>query len=482
MTPSTLTADVTELTKEVKIPKVRGMARSIAIDPTLNEGVKAMMERSSEMRSPMTALLAGIAALPQARRMWEDTLDEVWAKNRVSPGTLYPEVVIGSGLHAAIYCAMRAEMGLEPPIILEQADRVGGIFAASRTPTFYLNSRNRPGGLSIPRNQGALNFLPGAMVQPSDLSNEEYQVNSDLAFAIRSVYALTGAKVIPNARVEGLSQSSRYVRTRNVNGFYGNNRREFFVAVDLRDGRRLKAERVIVANGVGRPRGYWKEAGERLIRFRQFLGMLDRPFPFRGMRRVAVIGAGDSGKCVIEALTGQGPSSHMSVASLDWPTDIVWYGQESTSRQSFEECNRPRYKRIGTLLESNRSRRERVQARPSRVNFIDEGYDCVLVDGEPFDFAIDCTGYDPDAPGVGSTEGLDLFFDSARYMRRNPGDQVDRIYYIGPTARIPKSQREEIATPSPNDFRARREAEVAAYRYAGRTAMFAKRLATLDGV
>lgn len=472
MTPSELTTLVDETVKEVSNPKARGMAKSIAIDPSLNAGVLAMMDRASEMRSPITALLAGIAAVPAARRMWEDSLDETWERNRVSPSKLIPEVVIGSGLTAAIYCAMRVSMGYEPPIVLEQGPRAGGTFAVSRGPSFYLNSRNRPGELSIPRNQGALNFLPGSMVQPSDLGNEEYQVNSDLAFAIRSVFALTGVKVVPNVKVSAVLPERRFVGYSNGSRGY-----EYYARIYLEDDRKLKASRVIVATGIGEERSFWSNPGPKLLNFSQFMAMLDQPFPLRGMRRVAVIGAGDSGKCVVEALAGQGPSGHMSVASLDWPEEIVWYGQRYTTREDFEECNRPRYARIGSLLVDNgRLRRQRLFARPAKVTYVDEGYNCVLVDGEPFDLAVNCSGIAPNAGPDGYTEieGLGMYRDYARYAPMNPGDVAYRIFYAGPAARIPRSAQENLASPLPDNDAAAREALVAAYRYAGRTAMLAR--------
>lgn len=477
MTPATeFTANVEALTKEVT-PKVRGMARSIAIDPSLNEGVLAMMERSSEMRSPMTALLAGIAAVPSARKLWEATLDELWAANRAPTSKIVDEVVVGSGYHASIYCAMRAQMGQPVPVVLEAESRVGGVFAVSRSGSFFLNSRNRPGGLSIPRQQGALNFLPGSPIQPADVSGEEYQVNADLAFAIRSIFALTGAKVVTDARVNNVYPTYRFPRYGSAS--YGRGR-ESYVELTLNDGRTIKAKRVIIATGIGRPRNQWgTQAGDRLLSFKGFMGRFDSHFPLRGMKRVAVIGAGDSGKTVIEALTGQGPANHMSVPSLDYLSDVVWFGQEQTNRTDFEGCNRPRYKRIGTLLDQTPNRPRRVQTRSRKVTYVTQGYDCVLVDGEPFDYAIDCTGYVPQAVGRDEPRDLETFEDLARKGPRGSSDYLDRIFYVGPSARLDRTEQERLATPDTPNARANREAEVAAYRYAGRTAMLAQRLDVL---
>lgn len=477
MAPLSTVSDVVKLTKEVKTPKARDMAKQIAYDPMLNDGIMAMMERQAEMRSPLTALLAGIAANPIARRMWEDSLDEEWSLTR-APTTLsryrgtriIPEVLIGAGMTAAIYCAERAKMGRPLPIILDESPRAGGAFASSKTATFYLNSRNRPGGLSIPRREGALNFLPGSVVQPSDLSGEEYQVNSDLAFAIRSVFALLGVKVITNVKVQAIQDGDVLKDGRRVK----------HKILELRPFAFLRADRVIVASGIGEPRRYWspsqRAATPGLFLFREFLAHLDKPFPFRGMRRVAVIGSGDSGKCAVEALTGQGPSRHMSVASLDWPAEVVWYGQPNGNRADFEACNRPRYKRIGTLLDQSvAGRRRRVSSNSSRVDYVDPGYDCVLVNGEPFDAVVDCTGYYPNVgvAGINSTE-FDVYQDAGRVMPTGNGDYTRRVFFVGPAAQLPRTPQERMAVPDAPDVRAQNEANVAAYRYAGRTAMLAQ--------
>jgi hypothetical protein len=467
MTPSSLITLVDRTTKEVKSPKVRGVAKEITLDPALNEGVMAMMERSSEMRSPLTALLAGIAADPKARRMWEESLDDLWSDGSFKT-TTYPEVFIGSGLSGAIYCATRAAMGQPVPLVIEQDERVGGTFAVSRTPSFYLNSRNRPGGLGIPGSQGSLNFLPNAPIQPSEIGFEEYQVNSDLAFAIRAVYALTGAEVVTKSRVFG------------YNVKYDSRKRGYYVEVGTPRGV-VKANRVIIGTGIGEPRGYWY-AGPRLVSFKEFMRSLDQPFPFRNMGRVAVIGAGDSGKVVIEALTGQGPARHMSVAALDFPRDIVWYGQQSLTREDFEACNRPRYRRIGTLFSNSGFRNQRVTPRTNRVEYVEEGYDCVLVDGQPFDLAIDCTGinqseyvgnmYVPNSEFWMSESEND--YNARQFYSPDAGDYM--IFLVGPAAQLPKTRMEQRALPDPVDPQRLRESLVAAYRYAGRTAMFAQQI------
>lgn len=470
MTPlSSLTALAEKITREVKSPKVRGVAKQITADPALNEGVMAMMERAPEMRSPMTALLAGIAADAKARRLWEESLDAMWAEESddfVPKKTTYPEVFIGAGLTGAVYCATRAMMGMPVPMVLEVEERAGGSFAVSRSATFYLNSRNRPGGLGIPGSQGSLNFLPNAPIQPSELGFEEYQVNADVAYAIRAAYALMDAKVITKTSVYDLVVKPDSKKSGNC------------VEVQTNRGR-ITASRVVVGTGIGQPRVDWF-AGERLLSFKQFMRRLDQPFPFRDMGRVAVIGAGDSGKVVIEALTGQGPARHMSVAALDYPRDIVWYGQQSLDRGTFENCNRPRYKRLGTLFSQTGYRSSRVKPISAKVGYVEEGYDCVLVDGQPYDLAINCTGYEPSSSVLGLSLDDQYFWmnenETDYYGRFMPDDYGDPlIYFAGPAAKLPRSDAERRATPDAGTTAQQREQQVAAWRYTGRTAMLAQR-------
>src|SRR5207248_8155169 len=100
------------------------------------------------------------------------------------------EVVIGGGFHAAVYAATRVLSGYPKPLVLERNRRVGGTFAMTSRPTFYLNSRNRPGTAGLAGDQGAsLNYLPGAPIPAANASIAEYQTNTDLAFAIRLVLA-----------------------------------------------------------------------------------------------------------------------------------------------------------------------------------------------------------------------------------------------------------------------------------------------------
>jgi hypothetical protein len=340
------------LAKKQEVPEpprsVRDTLSLISKDPALNGGILAMKERKGEFSSPMAAKLSGVAQIPAARKEFDSTLDQMWQRNGNDKLPAASEVIVGAGLHAAIYSAVRVARGFEKPLVLEADKTVGGAFAVSKESAFYLNSRNRPGKLSVPGRDGALNVLPGGMIQPSDLSGDEYQRNTDLAFCIRTTLAMC-AHVVPGRKVIGTDK---------------------YNAV-LDGGDRVPYERLIYATGLGEANmliGSYAD-GQRVLTFPQFMGSLDTTFPLRGMKNVAVIGAGDSGRTVIEALCGQGPTSRWSVASLDWPDRIDWFGvpEDSLTRQGYEECNRSRYKGIGRLLDGDiASSRPRSTQRRSR--------------------------------------------------------------------------------------------------------------------
>lgn len=410
--------------------RVRDLLTEIRNRRDMNEGVRAMKERSGDFRSSLAATLTGVAIDRDARAHFDNGLDEMWEETTLPTQT--EEIVIGSGLHAAVYCAVRVANGHPKPLVIEQ-NRVGGIFAVSKGPTFYLNSRNRPGPLGTPGREEALNVLPGAPIQPADLSGDEYQRNSDLAFAIRATLAMYGRVV-----------------KRTYSGYNSGG------SVTFADGTRIVAKRLIKATGLGAP--LVTPRSERELTFPQFMARLDDPFPFRDMKRVAVIGAGDSGRTVIEALTGQGPSTRWSVASLDWVEKIDWLGIDVggglINRENWEVCNRSRYKGIGRLLGT------RVNGRVDRAVTVVPGYNSVLLDGVAYDYVIWCNGF----KSFSADDPMYIVNDRivARQNASNP-----RVYYVGPAANLLLDNSDSPVTRSIGEskdaiFRVDRTASLAA--------------------
>jgi len=404
---------------------MREAAKEIAADASMRDTMRHVLERQAEFKSPTAAVLVGIGMDQRARAHLDKLLDKKWAETDVPKfSNQYNEIVVGGGLHAAIYAATRARMGMPRVLVVEKTSHPGGVFACSRGPGFYLNSRNRPGvGPSRPGDQGPLNFLPGCLVQPADMGGEEYQTNDVIAWVIRVNLALY-ADVLPNTEVN------------QVNGVRLYDKRKELMRARLR---------IIFATGFGPTKKLAGFDSDRYLTFEQFIATLDKPFPMQGMNRVAVIGAGDSGKCVIEALTGQGPSM-LTAISLDYP-EIDWYGvpENQRSRQAWEECNRTRYKGIGHLLRDNRylGDEPRVTLRGTTdrgsARTFERGLDCVYVDGRPYDLAIDCTGYlRSDAPTPNGPEAW------GPYGQDSGGSSIageaGYAFTIGPCAKIRPSE------------------------------------------
>jgi hypothetical protein len=460
---------------------MRKPVMEIAGERLMNDALSDALSRKGQFSSALTALMLGVAGNEQSRRHINKAMDEHWAaETGLYYSEVYDEIIVGGGAHAAIYAAARVAAGNPPPLVLEGSSRVGGAFAVSHARAFYLNSRNRPGPLGLPGDGGALNVLPGSMIQPADLSGDEYQVSSDLGYAVRMTLAM-------NAEV----RSNRLVTTvaRRADDYSG----DYIYEVQFRTsggvtGTARARQRVIVATGLGdENRGTllgWPDAEKsgRAVTFAQFMRKMEEPFPLRGMKRVAVIGTGDSGKTVIEALVGQGPSSRLSVASLDRPERIDWYGFTESEEgypddryycRGWESNNRSRYKGIGRVLprDSDGMDYERALVRPYslKAQQIGSGYECVYVNGRPYDYAILCAGWSnnvnrtislPTTPSEHARNGVTV---GKKCTSR-------KVYVVGPAADLPFEDQEIGASPKITSIP---ENKTALFRYAGKTAALA---------
>lgn len=442
-----------------------GVVREILRDPQLNEGVEALMDREREMASPAGAMLAGIFLHGPSRDHWERRLDEMWARDSMKNfGAREPveEAIIGGGLHAATYSAVRRERGFPQPLVLERQERVGGTFAISREASFYLNSRNRPGPLGVPGGSEALNVLPASVVQPSDIGGQEYQTNSEMAFVIRTNLAMH-ARVMTGKVVKGFS----------LDRFMGLPCWRIF----MKDDSVVKAWRLLVATGLGDSKRIEKVASPRILDFPAFMARMDRKFPMKDMGRVAVIGAGDSGRTAVEALCGQGPSTRWSTASLDRTTEIRWFNCGSKNRLDWESCNRSRYKGIGRLLPKvDGDTQARVLPVLEKAFSVVPGYRCVYVNKVPFDTVINCTGFDAGTslPLLGTFATQPYPVNNRRVAKVFPigaGLKGGSGFIIGPAAGL---ELDDFDAPI-NPFNVK-ENLVAIYRNVERTATLANHL------
>lgn len=409
--------------------QIKSLIAAVSSRPVVSEGMRAMMQRQAEFPSPAAAQLTGIALDPAGRDAADQFLDAYWCGESRQDTLLddagtVREVIIGSGFHAAVYAAVRVLSGHPRPLVLERSERVGGAFAMTTRPTFYLNSRNRGGTAGLAGDQRAsLNYLPGAPIQAAALSMAEYQTNADMAFVIRLTLAQF-ADVVTNAEVISISRDRSEV------------------AVELENRPTLPARRIIDARGLGDPVDQDVVDGDIILSFPQFMQRMAGMWPLRGLRRVAVVGGGDSAKCAVESILGIAPQPPMAAAALDNVDRIDWYSEELPSTCfEWQQDIRSRYQAIGRYLRPDRfgvrrlvmvSRRARPVALPGAA----------LIDGRSYDLVVLCTGNREK-----SVEGLDL---ESFEMYPIPGDgtPIARKHYdlpafrVGPHAQLPFTRRE----------------------------------------
>jgi hypothetical protein len=135
-----------------------------------------------------------------------------------------------------------------------------------------------------------------------------------------------------------------------------------------------------------------------LVTFPDLMERMDGTFPLRGLRRVAVVGAGDSGKTAIEALSGQGPCPGWSPASSTTSRRSTGTACPTTSASGTVGGVRP------LALPRHRGPAAAALGGESRVTplgsaaSLSTGYDMAFVDDRPYDLVVDCRGYTADRP------------------------------------------------------------------------------------
>lgn len=427
-----------------------------AMGNTARAVLTALRRRRREFSDDLQIKLAAVGMVPEARCALDEGLERMWAKTaRRSVNLDYDEVIIGGGVHAAIYASARVQMGHRKPLVIERA-RIGGVFALSRQASFYLNSRNRPGAGGLPSENRALNYVPAAPIQMANLSSSEFQSNADMAFVVRCTIA-------KHAEVR-LGKAVRAVNYSYDTG-YGSPRP---LVVELEDGTPVFAGRVIDARGLGDP--FTPSGDERVIPFPEFLRRLDKPFPLEGMGRVAVVGGGDSGKVAIEALLGIGPSTGMSVPALDWLDQVDWYGRGlADTCEGWRNQERGRYQAIGSFLRPVDNGRRRLRIFNETGN-VQPGFEMVYVNSRPYDHVIIATGWSrPVLQGGPYDEGYSSIYGFAPQLARQVADA--ELYQVGPAADLPFDEFElEMSTARTPQNR------VALFRLGARTAALASRL------
>ncbi|MEU1746650.1 hypothetical protein ACWD8I_13770 [Micromonospora arida] len=408
--------------------QITSLLTAIAVKESAAAGMRAMMHREQEFPSPTQAMLTGIALDPYGRAYADELLDTSWADEQrqqelLSAERPHRDVIIGSGFHAATYAAVRVLSGHPKPLVLERSARVGGSFAMTTRPVFHLNSRNRAGSAGLAGDQGTSpNYLPGAPIQAANVSMTEYQTNTDMAFVIRLALAQF-ANVVPHATVLSVSQGDPGAE----------------VAIEGRAS--LPAGRVIDARGLGDPAGQNVANSTTILTYPQFMHRMAGRWPLRGVRRVAVIGGGDSARCAVESCLGLAPQPFMAAAALDQVQRIDWYAEDlPRTCDQWRDDSRGRYQGIGRYLRPDRFGVRRLTVLPRRAQPVAlPGVG--LIDGRTYDLVIVCTGNQET-----TIDGLNLG-DFYEYTTAD-GTVVAREHYelpafrVGPHARLPFTARE----------------------------------------
>jgi len=405
---------------------VRDMARSKATNP----GMKMLAERASEFPSELSMQLAGIAMIPEARDKLITELDAAWA----GAGTTVPyqpaELGIGAGYSMAVYSASRLALGKPKPVVVDNGN-IGGAFAVSRKPAFWLNSENRGGRGGQPgKYRQSLNYLPGAPVQPSMLPGGDLQTNADMAFVIKLTLALC-ADVYPTG-CTSIMDNGRYASP----------------SASLSTGQGITPGRILDARGTGTPYFTGQPAsviadGKQVMTSQQFMTRADQPFPIRGLGRTAVIGGGDYGKCDAENLMGIGPA--VQFAWLDFMPDMDWYAVElPTTCTDWRQQVRGRYQRLGSFLPGINGKDRRIRVYQERASVI-KTLSGVLVNGRTYDHVILATGYQLDSLGL---DYFDPYYGSAaqargtRFAVARKHESNAEIYRIGVAANLEFTNQE----------------------------------------
>ncbi|MEM6818589.1 MAG: hypothetical protein AAF578_07345 [Pseudomonadota bacterium] len=311
--------------------------------------------------------------------------------------TVYDIVLIGAGLHSALflYTAKRRNPHLKV-LIVEQSSDVCSTFArlgdalVLNSPTFSTVGLNS-------------NVAQGHFIQVSDfdeLSERQYPTAKHLHELATMILFHADAEILFNCRVDSVEKmDSRYS----------------VVSGD----RRLHAESVVIANGMGEPRSnaYARDqSSERVITGDSFISAFCKSEAFREQirdARVAVVGAGDTANCVLEhllPLTYPNDRYPTFQKGPFLPSAIYWIGQGANSIKDFFFANKQRYGHSGGIIEffwdgeapfdlpadTWANTKARIQCFPEKLSGLSHKGDFVeLTVGEqrlPADIVVDCTG------------------------------------------------------------------------------------------
>jgi hypothetical protein len=164
-------------------------------------------------------------------------------------------------------------------------------------------------------------------------------------------------------------------------------------------------------------------------------------WPLRGIRRVAVIGGGDSAKCAVESLLGIAPPPVVGAAALDHVDRVDWYSRRlPTTCEGWQQDIRGRYQSIGRYLRPDRRGVQRLTVIPRRAQPVALP-GLALIDGRSYDLVVVCTG-NRETNIRGLIADLYELYDTSAGTAVARQDRTLPVFRIGPHARLPFTQQE----------------------------------------
>ncbi len=422
------------------------------------------------------------------------SLDEIDEASLRGERVVRGVVIIGGGPQTAILASILAPFRKVTLITREQ--RLG---EPMRSRPIFLNStvdEDDPTGRQLPfsggsttptRPRGMLNqpSIGDALVDKAaksvicdDLSEREYISAKRLGEGTAAVVAcnthdiITGQEVIPNGLsedgtelylIDPSTSESRYLYARTViflggpgtetstfedkssNRLYGEAGDEIdsqleslreFADRGQADRFQFKLPRVLSLSGISKLLSAWEMYLDRDPNKYPLVDLL-------GEKRVAVIGAGDTGRTIIEFLAGNAPQeSYPEDFEDEYPgmPMVTWYGQPLKAAIQYRLGVRRRYKNVW-----NDTNTERIRADTDRASTIEyaneEGRDGITVTSSggirtTYDYVISASGFIPE-PKSAFGELKDIY-DTEGYLVGKMGSSGE--YLTGSFANIPKDR------------------------------------------
>jgi hypothetical protein len=349
------------------------------------------------------------------------------------------DVVIGGGVHGAVFAATRVAMGADAPVVLDKGS-IGGIF--SDLINFRMNSQQFASRRSTATGPSRVPSL-----SPSDdlnyLPNSEHQVRDESSGAVEFPASKDMARAIARTLRAYAEVYEKAEFTFDVDG-------AFYAADGTYFG---TARRVIWAPGLAMPDN--TTGCPAIMTGYEFLRSPVREGLDNMM--IALNGGGDTAVTIAEYLLGQG-----FTAPYQLPRSFHWYGGDSMALTKMEWASEYHARYLGVARHLPQGGIEGV-IRP----YAARGYSApagrtAVVNGQMYDLVIDATGFKPVEPPYPIGDFITI---GGQRVARFDGYKT---YAIGAAANLPVD-----TDPYPSKFTA---AAQAIYRLGPLTAAFAASL------